>query len=50
MYRGPRYTISNWSFYHLHAPRRGYYWVRIGDEFLLISRRTGNIIEIVEAR
>jgi Ni/Co efflux regulator RcnB len=47
VYRSDRYIIHDWHRYHLRPPRHGFFWVRVGDEFLLISRRTGDIVEIV---
>jgi Ni/Co efflux regulator RcnB len=33
--------------HHLHAPRRGEQWVRVDNQFLLISAATGLIVGLV---
>ncbi|NVP57091.1 RcnB family protein [Mycoplana rhizolycopersici] len=35
--------------HHLHAPRRGEQWVRVDNQFLLISAATGLILGIAAA-
>src|SRR5580658_735300 len=43
------YVITNWGGFHLRRPPVGYNWVRVGNEFLLISAATGLIFDVVTA-
>lgn len=40
-------TIRDWRGMHLHAPAFGAHWVRVGANFLLISDRTGRILDVM---
>jgi Ni/Co efflux regulator RcnB len=46
-YWGPRYYVHDWHRYHLRRPPRGYRWVRVGDEFLLVAISTGIIMDVL---
>lgn len=39
--------VSDWRGYGLHRPIFGAHWVRVGPDFLLISNRTGRVLEVV---
>ncbi len=41
------YGVDEYWRYHLRRPPRGYYWVQVGDEFLLISSSSGQIFDVV---
>jgi Ni/Co efflux regulator RcnB len=46
-YFRPHYRyVDNWSYYHLRRPPRGYRWVRVDGDFLLVALATGIILEI----
>lgn len=40
-------VIRNYHRHHLRRPVRGEYWVRVGNEFLLINKATGAINAIM---
>jgi len=43
-----RYSlVDNWGMYRLRAPAVGLHWVRVGPDFLLVSNRTGRIVDVV---
>jgi Ni/Co efflux regulator RcnB len=46
-YRHPNYVVSDWRVHHLHAPPRGYHWVEVGPDFLLVAIATGVIAEVL---
>src|SRR5262245_16243434 len=56
--RGERFMVPNrhyvamtdWHRYHLRRPPMGYRWVRYGDDFLLVSRYNGMILDVRMAR
>lgn len=39
-------VVSDWHRHHLRRPPIGYRWVRYGDEFLLVSRYNGLILDV----
>lgn len=45
-FRGDRYGVSDWRVLHLRRPARGFHWVHIGDRYLLIADRNGQIREL----
>ena len=47
-YRGSRYYVD-YRRYKLRAPPRGYRWVRVDNDFLLIAATTGLIASVVAA-
>lgn len=49
-YMDDRYTVSNWRRAHLHRPWRGHHWVHIGNRFMMIRDRNGEIVEIITVR
>lgn len=45
-YRDRQYVIDDWREYHLTPPPRGYHWVGIGGDYLLVAIPTGIVIRI----
>lgn len=41
------YVVSNWRAYRLSAPPRGYHWVQVGPDFVLVAITTGIIANLV---
>jgi len=42
-------VVRDWRGMRLHRPALGAHWVRAGGQFLLISNRTGRILDVVIA-
>ncbi|MFZ1992416.1 MAG: RcnB family protein [Alphaproteobacteria bacterium] len=45
--RGP---AIDWRVYHLRQPPHGYYWVRAHNDFALVTRSNGLIVDLQFAR
>jgi Ni/Co efflux regulator RcnB len=45
-YYGPTYVVSNYGYYRLRPPPRGYHWVRADNQYLLVAIATGVILDI----
>lgn len=45
-YHGPNYVVSNYGYYRLRPPPRGYHWVRANNDYLLVAIATGVILDI----
>ncbi|HZS80265.1 MAG TPA: RcnB family protein [Herbaspirillum sp.] len=45
-YRGRQYVVENWREHHLSAPPRGYHWVQIGVDYVLVAITTGVILQL----
>lgn len=45
-YHGPTYVVSNYGYYQLRQPPRGYHWVRANNDFLLVAITTGIILDL----
>lgn len=45
-YYGPNYVVSNYGYYRLRPPPRGYHWVRADNNYLLVAIATGVILDI----
>ncbi|ACC73692.1 RcnB family protein [Paraburkholderia phymatum] len=43
-YRDRRYVIDDWRAYRLAAPPRGYSWVGVGGDYLMVQISTGLIL------
>ena len=43
------WALDDYDSFHLRRPPYGYHWVRIGDEFLLVSNSTGLIFDVIVA-
>jgi Ni/Co efflux regulator RcnB len=39
--------VDDWRGYRLPRPAFGAHWVRVGGEYLLISNRTGRILDVI---
>lgn len=44
-YRG--YVVQDYYRYHLRPPPRGYYWYRVGNDYLLAAIATGLIFDVI---
>lgn len=49
-YRGHQYVVDRWQEHRLSRPPRGYEWVQVGADYVLISVRTGVIAQVAVAR
>jgi Ni/Co efflux regulator RcnB len=47
---GPRYAITDYGYYRVHAPGRYQRWIRYGDDLLLVNIRTGRVLEVLPGR
>ena len=45
-YYGPNYVVSDYGYYRLRPPPRGYHWVRANNDYLLVAIATGVILDI----
>jgi Ni/Co efflux regulator RcnB len=41
------YVVSDWRGHHLRPPPRGYYWVQVGADYLLVAIATGIIEQLM---
>lgn len=46
-YRGRGYVVYDYGRYRLRPPPRGYYWYRVGNDYLLAAIATGLIYEVI---
>lgn len=46
-YRGGGYVVYDYGRYRLRPPPRGYYWYRVGNDYLLAAIATGLIFEVI---
>lgn len=46
-YRNRQYVVSNWRAHHLNAPPRGYQWVQVGGDYVLVAVATGIIAQLL---
>ena len=46
-YRHRNYVVDDWRLHHLHAPPRGYEWIAVGADYLLVAIATGIIAEVM---
>ena len=46
-YRNRQYYVSDWRGHHLSAPPRGYQWVQVGGDYVLIALATGLIANLI---
>lgn len=54
--RGQRYAdwrrhqqVRDWQRHHLHRPARGQEWIRVGNDYILVSIASGVIASIIAA-
>ncbi|MET3227988.1 UNVERIFIED_ORG: Ni/Co efflux regulator RcnB [Burkholderia sp. 1263] len=45
-YRDRQYVIDNWRDYHLAPPPRGYSWVGIGGDYLMVQISSGVVLRV----
>jgi Ni/Co efflux regulator RcnB len=41
------WTVDDFSRYRLRRPPYGYHWIRVGEDYLLVSDRTGLIFDVI---
>lgn len=46
-YRDRAYVVNDWRLHRLAPPPRGYEWIQVGPDYVLISVRTGIIAQII---
>lgn len=46
-YRHRQYVVENWRDHHLSAPPRGYHWVQVGGDYVLVAIATGIILQLL---
>jgi Ni/Co efflux regulator RcnB len=46
-YRDRAYVVNDWRLHRLAPPPRGYEWVQVGADYVLVAVRTGVIAQIV---
>ncbi len=46
-YRGSKYYVNDWRRYNLRRPPRGYRWVRVDNDYILVAITTGIIMDII---
>lgn len=45
-FRSRQYVVDDWRGHRLSAPPRGYHWVQIGGDYVLISNGNGIIFQL----
>ena len=45
--RSNQFVVNDWRAYRLAAPPRGYHWVQVGGDFVLVAIATGIIANII---
>lgn len=46
-YRSHQYYVNDWRGHRLSAPPRGYQWVQVGPDYVLIAIATGLIVNLI---
>jgi Ni/Co efflux regulator RcnB len=46
-YRGQHYVVNDWRAHRLNAPPRGYQWVQVGSDYVLVAIATGIIAQLL---
>ncbi|HZQ75090.1 MAG TPA: RcnB family protein [Burkholderiales bacterium] len=46
-WRHRNFVVDDWRLHRLHAPPRGYQWIQVGADYLLVAIATGIISEVV---
>ena len=49
-YYARHYVVHDHHAYHLHAPPRGYHWVRVNHDVVLAAIATGIVLEVLYNR
>ncbi|SDY54591.1 regulator RcnB of Ni and Co efflux [Collimonas sp. OK242] len=45
-YRDRQYVVDDWRGHHLRAPPRGYRWVQVGGDYVLVAISNGIILQL----
>jgi Ni/Co efflux regulator RcnB len=45
-FRDRQYVVDDWRGYHLSPPPRGYHWVGIGGDYLLVQIGSGVVLSV----
>ena len=46
-YRSRQYVVEDWRSHRLNAPPRGYQWVQVGGDYVLVAIATGIIAQLL---
>ena len=46
-YHHRNYVVDDWRGHHLSAPPRGYHWVQVGGDYVLVAIATGVILQLL---
>jgi Ni/Co efflux regulator RcnB len=46
-YRGHEYVVDDWRGHHLQQPPRGYQWVQVGGDYVMVAVATGIIASLL---
>jgi Ni/Co efflux regulator RcnB len=46
-YRNRQYVVRDWRGHHLHSPPRGYQWVQVGGDYVLVAVASGIIAQLI---
>jgi Ni/Co efflux regulator RcnB len=46
-YRHRNYVVEDWRGHHLNPPPRGYHWVQVGGDYVLVAIATGLILQLL---
>jgi len=46
-YHNRNYVVDDWRSHHLSAPPRGYHWVQVGADYVLVAIATGLILQLL---
>lgn len=46
-YRGRNYVVDDWDAHHLNRPPRGYEWVGVNGDYVLVALASGVIAQII---
>ena len=46
-YRNRQYVVNDWRGHHLNAPPRGYQWVQVGGDYVMVAIATGIIANLI---
>lgn len=46
-YHDRQYVVDDWRGHHLRQPPRGYHWVQVGGDYVLVAIATGIILSVL---
>jgi Ni/Co efflux regulator RcnB len=49
-YRDHQYVVDNYGEHHLNRPPRGYHWVGVNGDYMLVAITSGVIAQIITGR